>query len=591
VAGSVASRAAWLVLLAGAALFVALGSPPGFVLTLGLAVVLFTAVSRRREELLRNSALNELLTLVPEIVVGALTSMLAFTVLGASRHTVAVVSALSLAVGAHALGVIARDRAARWRRLPVRWRNLDVPGLDGDADRSERPPTAEWLLASSILGTGIWLADIFHNGWIATVASLLAVLAAAAGAGVASLSYLKSRRPIDADEVRARAREALIAHQPIVAVYFEGPKESAHALNVWLPTLHAIRHRAVVIVRNAWHLDVPTGDVPILHLPKSSDVEFFAVDSLKVALYPTNVAKNNHLIRVPGVFDVFVGHGDSDKGGSANPISRIYDEVWVAGRAARDRYRRAQVGVRDEQVREVGRPQLMGIRRGSSRSQDGPLHVLYAPTWEGFYAAWSYSSVAGMGERLIGDLLAMPNVQVTYRPHPATGSRDAETAAADRAVRDLIARAGTPHRVVGPELSLTDAFNEADVLISDISSVVTDFLFSRKPYILCNTRDAEDEQFRNEFPSTAAAYLIGSSGDTLPDALAAIQGADPLAGAREHLAGYLLGDDSESPIVRFETAIDIAVQLQHERDAVRGVLPAEEPSDVAADETADRTPR
>jgi len=48
--------------------------------------------------------------------------------------------------------------------------------------------------------------------------------------------------------------------------------------------------------------------------------------------------------------------------------------------------------------------------------------VLYAPTWEGFYAAWSYSSVATMGAPMISALLAIPGVRVVYKPHPATGS-------------------------------------------------------------------------------------------------------------------------------------------------------------------------
>jgi CDP-glycerol glycerophosphotransferase (TagB/SpsB family) len=239
------------------------------------------------------------------------------------------------------------------------------------------------------------------------------------------------------------------------------------------------------------------------------------------------------------------------------------------------------VGVREEQVREVGRPQLLGIQREHRGVRaDGPLRVLYAPTWEGFYAAWSYSSVAGMGERIIRDLLADPDVAVTYKPHPANGSRDATTADADRAIRDLIAAAGAPHRVVESELTITEVFNQSDVLISDISSVVSDFISSRKPYVVCNTHDAPASAFRHEFPSTAAAYLLDPACAALPQALAAIRGDDPLRGARDHLAQYLLGDDSRGPIERFEDAIDAVVELQLVRNAQRGLLPPDEADDV-----------
>src|SRR6185437_9564332 len=144
----------------------------------------------------------------------------------------------------------------------------------------------------------------------------------------------------------------------------------------------------LVVVRQRVHLDqLDSRRLPAVWLPTPGDVEALAVPSIALAMYPTNITQNNHLIRVPGITDVFVGHGDSDKGGSFTPLSRIYDEVWVAGPAGRDRYRLADVGVRDEQVREVGRPQLAEITRAADGRPVTPglFTVLYAPTWEGFY--------------------------------------------------------------------------------------------------------------------------------------------------------------------------------------------------------------
>ena len=80
----------------------------------------------------------------------------------------------------------------------------------------------------------------------------------------------------------------------------------------------------------------------------------FPLPSARVALFPANTAKNLHMLRVPDIGHVFIGHGDSDKAASFNPYTKVYDEVWVAGRAGRDRYLRAQVGVRDEDIVEVG---------------------------------------------------------------------------------------------------------------------------------------------------------------------------------------------------------------------------------------------
>ncbi|GAA2867834.1 hypothetical protein GCM10020220_066520 [Nonomuraea rubra] len=96
----------------------------------------------------------------------------------------------------------------------------------------------------------------------------------------------------------------------------------------------------------------------------------------------------------------------------------VYDEVWVAGPAGRDRYRRAKVGVRDENIHEVGRPQLQGI------STEGPglpyQTVLYAPTWEGLerrpvpHLADHHGAL-----RIVRALLDhRPPLRVIYKPHP-----------------------------------------------------------------------------------------------------------------------------------------------------------------------------
>src|SRR5262249_13787494 len=133
--------------------------------------------------------------------------------------------------------------------------------------------------------------------------------------------------------------------------------------------------------------------------------------------YVAHTTKNLHLLREPGLKHVFVGHGDSDKVSSINPFGKAYDELWVAGPAARERWADAEVGVRDEAVREVGRPQLEVVERVDRRVVgDRPLTVLYAPTWEGWTDEDFGSSVVSMGPLLVEGLLAAePAVRIVYK--------------------------------------------------------------------------------------------------------------------------------------------------------------------------------
>jgi hypothetical protein len=462
------------------------------------------------------------------------------------------------------------NRALRARSVwPVAWRNMEVPDLDLPADgrwsgrlRAARPRVVDGLelvMAAALLAATLGAAP----AWPVTIA--LAALLTGVGVVVTLRRRTSSLPPRDRADVLAAVRNALESIGPRVVVYFGGPPSSTHALNVWVPVLEQLDVPVLVLVRQRVHLRrLASERLPAVWLPRATDVESAVVPSLGLALYPTNIAQNNHLIRVPGITDVFIGHGDSDKGGSSTPLSRIYDEVWVAGPAGRDRYRLADVGVRDEQIREVGRPQLAEIARGvqsTGRTGRRPFTVLYAPTWEGFYESWSYSSLLHMGERIVSRLVAMDGVTVLVKPHPASGSVNKAYGRAAKAVTAAVRAAGGPHRVIDGVTGLYEAFNEADLLVTDVSSVVTDFLWSRKPYVMTNPAGLPDDEYRRQFPSSAGAPLWERDLATLEGDIEDARTVDRYAGRREAVARYLLGDEGTDPQERFADAVTDILRL------------------------------
>jgi hypothetical protein len=115
------------------------------------------------------------------------------------------------------------------------------------------------------------------------------------------------------------------------------------------------------------------------------------------------------------------------------------------------------------------------------------------------------------------------------------------------------------HRVVtGPLPTLNECFNHADLLITDISSVVADFIASGKPYAVTNPGGAGEDEFRTQFPTAAAGYLLGADCAELPGILAqaAAPGGDPLTGERRELKSYLLGPDGPDAQTRFSGAVE-----------------------------------
>jgi hypothetical protein len=492
------------------------------------------------------------------------------------------------------------------------------------------------------------LADDFT--WSLAGIAIAIAVGIAGCAGIAP--YARRNKHLgDKDRILRVVNDQAREHPPQVALYFSGAPDTAYQVNMWLETLARLGRPAVIIMRERALVPLlGRTSLPVVCIDGSADLMNFSLPSVRVALYPSNTGKNIHMLRNRSVAHVFVGHGDSDKAASSNPYAKVYDEVWVAGQAGRDRYLRAGVGVRDEDIVEVGRPQLASLAQ-AGEDTPGPVHtVLYAPTWEGWDADdLTQTSLVLMGPRIVRALLDAAPLRVLYKPHPLTGTRDPRAARAHAKIVAMIAaahqarasahgspagsgQAGAPssadagaaaelariearllklagnvratrgqsglawpdyavlsrdakpdpqaeeewrrleaawHRlywsseggsrplvITGPRPTLYECFNQSDVLISDISSVVSDFIATGKPYLVTNPGGLADDDFRARNPSAAAAYLIGPdcAGLTGIGALAAGNGNDPLAEDRRQLKHYLLGPDSPDAQTRFNQA-------------------------------------
>lgn len=494
-------------------------------------------------------------------------------------------------------------------RLPALTRNLD-------AVRIPAPPRdilvnyhgMRFLYLDVLPVGGAALGAVLGTGHQGAAGAAIALVLELAGA-LALLPHLRRVRPLrDASGVLKAVDERLSAYRPEVVLYFSGPNDSAYQATMWLRPLEGIDRRAVVVLRERDMLRMlGETSLPVVCIPSAADLMGFgALGTARVCLYPANVGKNIHMLRIRGLRGVFVGHGDSDKEASFNPFTKVYDEVWVAGQAGRDRYVRAQVGVRDENVYEVGRPQLSGVRT------DGPglpyRTVLYAPTWEGWTDDLFHTSIITMGPGIVRLLLAhSPELRVIYKPHPLTGYRNPAARRAHQRIHALLegrelsrsmarhpagtarpaARrpggsvrpaAGDPagtarsrrigHQTVnGPKPSLYDCFNQADLLITDISSVVADFIASGKPYMVTNVSGMPERLFRERYPSSEAGYLLNEDLAELPVVLQALEhdAEDLLAGTRRKLKTYLLGPDLDA-MTRFNDAVNGA----YDRAPARG---------------------
>lgn len=332
--------------------------------------------------------------------------------------------------------------------------------------------------------------------------------------------------------------------------------QAKYIVNQWLPALETATPTGFLLVREASQLSAigPTA-LPIVYAPAPRHVERLTLPTVRAALYPAYGERNGQLLRNPAIKHVMILHGDSDKATSANAMARAFDEVWVAGPAGVERYRDAGVDLPPERFVIVGRPQTAGLAVGP-RQGDGPPVVLYAPTFEGFYDQTTHTSLETMGPGIVAGIQAkLPEAQVWFKPHPASGvSRPGML----RAKAEIAAMLRPTDVFVDdhPDLTLPDCLQAADVLISDVSSVVTDFLYTERPVIACDPAGLGEDAFWEHYPTLRCAYVLDPSLAKLDDCLAEALGPDPLRQRRLEIKRHVLGDLPEGPLAAFNQALE-----------------------------------
>jgi hypothetical protein len=351
---------------------------------------------------------------------------------------------------------------------------------------------------------------------------------------------------------------------PDVVLYHAGDPATAYQVESWLGVMEALDRRPLVLLRNPRTLAVlgPT-TLPVVCIPASTTLVAFDLASVRTALFVANGAGNIHLLRRTGIGFAFIGHGDSDKASSSMPFARVYDEVWVAGPAGRERYARSGARLAPGSLVEVGRPQLAALQRdphprdGGGDQAAGLRTVLYAPTWEGWGEDEFHSSLTHGGVHLVQWLIEQPDIRVIYRPHPLTGGRDQAVWRAHQAVVSLLAGSGVHQVVEGRDPGLLWCFDQSDLMIADVSAVVTDWLATGRPYAILNPSGLDPDDLHAASPSTSAGALIGADLDGLDALVADLRsGADPYAEVRIRLAAALLGPVGTESLERFRAAVD-----------------------------------
>lgn len=339
-------------------------------------------------------------------------------------------------------------------------------------------------------------------------------------------------------------------YAPEFVIYTALPDNAPHQVMMWLPFLARTGRRFIVITRNVGPARTlaELTDAPVVARSSIADLESVLTDSIKAVFYVNASSGNSTMVRYPEFTHVFLGHGDSDKPTSYNPLHSMYDHVFAAGAAATRRYADHGVIIDPYKFEIVGRPQLESVERFTGNIADvKEPTVFYAPTWRGHVEETMLYSLP-VAPQLIRQVLDH-GARVIFRPHPFSYKfpEDVETIdEIQKILADDSRRTGKQHLygdAAESDVDVMECSNLSDVMISDVSSVVSDYLYSGKPFAMVAV-SSNGEDFVDEYPIARASYVLDGDLSNLDTVLHDLLRDDPKQEERLELRSDYLGDFS-----------------------------------------------
>ena len=412
-----------------------------------------------------------------------------------------------------------------------------------------------WLPMALVIVPALFLV---HTG-LAALAMVIGWLIMAPH--VFRLSYRVFRRQKLRKFNLARLKEAA----PQAVVYISGLANVAYQVNQWLPVLERLPLNVLIVIRERRTAQgIDATNIPIYFARAMFDVENLyetVGESLRVVLYPANTMKNVQSLRHFKLQHFFINHGESDKSVNQSKLLMAYDKLLVGGPLAEQRLRDAGLPVREEQIEYVGRPQAEILL--DQQSEPTPVKtILYAPTWEGFVADADYCSVKSFGVDMVKSLIERGDYRVLLKLHPYTGHRSAEVREAKQALQRLAAQSGQIEWL-DSSLPIHECMNRSDLMLTDISSVLNEYLVTRKPMILMNARGYASGALEKTFPSTRACYILNPD-DSVVEVLEQLKGEDTKRDDRNAVRARSLSEFPEGALKQFEQVILQAMEATPE---------------------------
>lgn len=346
-------------------------------------------------------------------------------------------------------------------------------------------------------------------------------------------------------------------------VFYPDTPTALYQIADWLPTFEQLHEEFGLTVIC---MDSRTGralrertSLSVLVIGREATIDdILSRSGVKLCFYVNFNPLNVMMMWFRDIIHVSLLHGDSDKSVSVSNQIKAFDFAFVAGQAAVDRIA-ANTMLYDADARciAVGYPDLPARQLPHDLPKANGKRVLYAPTWEGGHPSVSYSSLGSHGIAMVRALLDA-GYDVIYRPHPSTGVRRAEYRTISADISALLADGSRTSAGVPLEAD----FESADILISDISAVTSNWLRTGKPLIVTDPDNPELTIAQTRLLDLVPR-LAPADASRVAEIVARELADDPTRAERHALVDYYFGDISPgAAIARTKTAVRQLIELR-----------------------------
>lgn len=268
-------------------------------------------------------------------------------------------------------------------------------------------------------------------------------------------------------------------HDPQVAFVW-GNDIAYSQLEIWHPYIMASKHRFTVIANNINPSMVEKQNLLLKQtqpysLKKNFKIEYLnAAPSLKTLIYISDKNNNyNFLRKLQNKIHVCGHHGDSEKHSSFSTMPNSYDFLLLADQISMLRYIKGGLELPINKIIPIGNTVIPNVNYCEGKSLF--TKAIYAPTFEGYSESVNYSSLMRASNH-ITNWSNSNNNSLYFRPHPGTGLREKSYIT----YIDKIKASITPIKLE----EKSEQFNWSDFIVTDISGIISEYLFTGKPIII-----------------------------------------------------------------------------------------------------------